>query len=59
MTILFYKFCYWIGVKLEIHKLSAWAYIKWFMAAGADDILLFFKFSEGYFKFCKKWEIGR
>ena len=59
MKTAWYKFCYWLGVKAGIRSLEAWAYLNWFSVDGADDIFAFFKFSEDYFKFCKKWKIGR
>ena len=58
MRMCYYKFCYWLGVKLGIRRLEAWAYLNWFNIAGSDDIFAFFKFSEDYFKFCERWNIG-
>ena len=58
MKVAYYKFCYWLGVKLGMKQLEAWAYLHWFAIAGAGDIIGFFVFSEDYFKFCKRWNIS-
>lgn len=58
MKSIFYKFCYWIGVKFGIHRLESWAYLNWFKTAAANFTVSYFEFAGDYFKFCKKWGIG-
>ena len=57
MRVCYYKFCYWLGVRLGIRNLEAWAYLHWFSLVGTESILGFFAFSDDYFKFCDRWGI--
>lgn len=57
MKVKFYKFFYWIGIKLGILRLEVWSYLHWFSLVGTDSVLGFFAFSEDYFKFCERWGI--
>lgn len=53
----YYKFCYWLAIKLGIRRMEVWAYLHWFSISATDNIFAFFKFSENYFKFCERWGI--
>lgn len=52
MSVAYYKFCYWAGVKLHIRKLEVWAYLRWFNEVAYEGIVAYFSWAEDYFRFC-------
>ena len=59
MSVAYYKFCYWAGVKLNIHKLEVWAYLRWFSELANGSVMNYFVWAADYFRFCEKWNIRR
>ena len=59
MSVAYYKFCYWAGVKLHIRKLEMRAYLRWFSELAYGCVRNYFAWSEDYFRFCERWNIRR
>ena len=59
MSVAYYKFCYWAGVKLHIRKFEVWAYLRWFSELAYGSVMNYFAWAEDYFRFCERWNIKR